>query len=168
MATTEQPRVGRPSSFERDELVAVALRLGPDDLAVKRVADALDVPRTTVYNHLRSPSELGKLVLSSVLAAVEGDDVTLAGDGWDARLEAFAVHQRDALLAAGPWLRYYDPEVHITSASLRAGDTVLGSLVAAGFTPEAAGRAVIMVLNLVQESVRVHARAQSPGKHDDD
>ena len=54
MANAEQVRLGRPSSFEREELIAAALELGPDNHALRNVAEALGVPRTTVCQTRRS------------------------------------------------------------------------------------------------------------------
>ena len=118
MSKAEPVRLGLPSSFERDELVAVALELGPDNLALRNVAEALGVPRTTVYNHVRSPDELGQLVLSSIFASLAAPPgAPSSGERWESQLEAFALRHRETLLAAGPWVRYYDPNVHITRES---------------------------------------------------
>src|SRR5579862_3505070 len=96
---------GRPVTIEREQLVAAALELGPDNLALRDIAEALAVPRTTVYYHVRSPTELGRLVLSTLLATGRGaPSLRVDDEPWQAQLESFARRQRNGLLAAGPWL----------------------------------------------------------------
>jgi len=152
-------RGGRRSSFERSELIAVALELGPDNLDMRSVAGALAVPRTTVYNHVGSPEELGRLVLLALLdtppAPTNG---SLDNGPWRAQLESFAVRLRDQMLSVGPWLRYYDPDVHVVGAAVRDADRLIGKLVDAGFTVETAGHALTLINAIVNEAVGAHGR----------
>jgi TetR/AcrR family tetracycline transcriptional repressor len=160
-------RGGRRSSFEQSELIAVALALGPDDLDVRSVADALAVPRTTVYNHVKSPEELGRIVLSSLLDTRHDAATGRLDDAppWQGELESFALRVRDRLLAAGPWLRYYDPDVHIAASTLRDADRLIGKLVDAGFAVETAGHALSLITSVVNTAVEEHGRkvARAPG-----
>jgi AcrR family transcriptional regulator len=150
---------GRPLTIEREQLVAAALDLGPDNLALRDIAEALSVPRTTVYYHVRSPTELGRLVLSTLLAAGRGASSSGADDeAWQAQLELFALRQRNGLLAAGPWLRYYDPGVHIGPETLREADHLIGLLVEVGFPVEEAGRALGLLTAVISESVAAQGR----------
>jgi len=160
MAVTETGRGrGRPVTVEREELVAAALDLGPDNLALRDIAEALAVPRTTVYNHVRSPAELGRLVLSALLATGRGAPSTrVDGETWQTQLELFARRQRNGLLAAGPWLRYYDPEVHIGPETLRDADHLIGLLFDVGFTVEEAGHALGLITAVINESVAAQGR----------
>jgi len=152
-------RRGRRSSFERSELIAVALELGPDNLDVRSVAGALAVPRTTVYNHVGSPEELGRLVLLALLdTPPERANESLDNGPWQAQLEAFAVRLRDQMLSVGPWLRYYDPDIHVVGAAVRDADRLIGRLVDAGFTVETAGHALTLVNVVVNEAVGAHGR----------
>ena len=160
-------RGGRRSSFEQSELMAVALELGPDNLDMRSVADALAVPRTTVYNHVRSPEELGRLVLSSLLDAWQEPARGPLGVGsLPAQLEAFAMRLRDRLLSVGPWLRYYDPDVHVAATTFRDADYLIGRLVEEGFAVETAGHALSLVTSVVNVAVGAHGQnlARGPGE----
>ena len=147
--------------------MAVALELGPDNLDMRSVADVLAVPRTTVYNHVRSPEELGRLVLSSLLDAWQEPARGPLGVGpWPAQLEAFAMRLRDRLLSVGPWLRYYDPDVHVAATTFRDADYLIGRLVEEGFAVETAGHALSLVTSVVNVAVGAHGQnlARAPGE----
>lgn len=163
MSDSQPTRRGRPSTFDLADLIAVAIELGPDKVTLNKVASALAVPRTTVYNRVRSPTELGQLVLSSLIGAVPPGGGEPAGNApWQAHLEAFARAQRVALLAAGPWLRFYDPEIHVPRETLQSADCLLEVLAAAGFSAEMAGHALALVTVVVQHSVRLHLGDDNP------
>lgn len=163
-------RTGRPASFDQKELVAAALRLSPEGLTLREVADSLEVPRTTVYNRVRNPQELGRMVVSALLEAAErrvpapirerpGREARRkAGEGsWERALEAFAVGRRDVLVAVGPWLRYFDPAVHVGPDSLEIADRLIAMMVKDGFDAEQAGRALSLVTSVINEAVRQHS-----------
>jgi AcrR family transcriptional regulator len=150
---------GRPVTVEREQLLAAALDLGPDNLALRDIAEALGVPRTTIYYHVRSPTELGGLVLSALLAAGRRAPGNCAEDEtWQTQLELFAVRQRNGLLAAGAWLRYYDPAIHIGPETLREADQLIGLLVEVGFPVEEAGHALGLITAVINESVAAQGR----------
>jgi TetR/AcrR family transcriptional regulator, tetracycline repressor protein len=150
-------RRGRPSRIERENLIAVALQLGPENLALSVVAKSLDVPRTTVYNYVRTPEELGQLVLSSLLDALE-DSATRVRDlvSWEAQLKRYAINLRDTLIGVGPWLSYYDPDVHIGPSAIREAERIAELLVGDGFSTDTAGHALAMITAIVFEAARVH------------
>ena len=165
MSKAEPVRLGRPSSFERDELVAVALELGPDNLALRNVAEALGVPRTTVYNHVRSPDELGQLVLSSILndhraarCAVQRRAVGVAARS----VRVAASRNPVGCRAVGALLRPQRPHTRESPSRrphYRGADH--RGLLGGGRRPR-----FILVLSLVEESVRVEG-GRMHGGHDD-
>ena len=153
---TRRPRAGRPPRFERDELIAAALEVGPDHLALRDVSVVLGAPPTTIYNHVRSSDELGRLVLASLLATEPATSWPLGDEHpWPTLLADFAVRTRAALFAAGSWLKYWTPG--IAAAPVRRADRLIARLVGDGFTVEAAGHALALVHAVVQDSVSYHA-----------
>lgn len=147
-------RRGRPSSYDRAQLIAVAKRLGPDRLSLTTVANELGVPRTTLYNSLTGPDSLGQLVLSSILSESGATAVRpKRHQPWHDQLEAFAHRERTALLAAGPWLRFYDPSTHITPDRLRLADHLIEVIVDDGVPMSLAARALALITQIVQQSI---------------
>ena len=111
------------------------------DAALRDVAGALGVPCTTVYNHVRSPEALGRLVLSSILTAYTSPvSRPSEGDPWTKHLQVFADQTRAGMLASGPSLRFYEPAAQITPDMLRRADHLIGILVQAGFSTRKAPR----------------------------
>src|SRR5438128_7599969 len=104
--TPTERRRGRPAGFAPHELIAAARALGPDRLALRDLADALGVPRTTVYNHVRSPDEVGRLVLASLMTEELATSAWMPHPraSWRTWLDAYAVHVRTAVLDTGAWL----------------------------------------------------------------
>jgi AcrR family transcriptional regulator len=147
---------GRPRRFEERDLVQAALALGPEQLALGAVSDALGAPRTTIYNHVRSSDDLGRLVLASLLGR-SYDELPVVDHErpWPDLLTTFADEIRTAMLAAGPWLRYLSPD-HVQPV-LRRADQVIAALVAQGFTIDAAGNAIGLLHSVVLDSVNFYA-----------
>jgi AcrR family transcriptional regulator len=149
------PKRGRPPSFSRDELIAAARRLGPDNIGLQAVAEELGVARTSLYWHVRDQAELGELVLAAIVDdASVGDWTPDDGATWQDWLEAFARTLRRTMLAAGSWVRYGTSRAFYSGHSLRSADRLLGALVDAGFSIEEAGRAFGFLTEIVYANVR--------------
>lgn len=149
---------GRPRAFNDDDLIRAALELGPDRLSLGDVAAALGVPRSTVYNRVANPEDLGALVLSSRLESVldTGWSAPAQGD-WRDCLRSWVLHLRAAMLAGGPWIRYFQAERHLDARALMHAEIVLERLVAEGFSVAQAGRAIGLVVSLYRDSAVVRA-----------
>jgi AcrR family transcriptional regulator len=156
-------RRGRPPSFSREELVEAAKSLGPENIGLQNVAKELGVARTSLYWHVRDQSELGELVLASILS--EGAisyDWAPPDAPWDVWLEAYARMLRSTLLRGGGWLRYGTSRLFYARGALVNADRLVGALVEAGFSIEEASYAFTMVSELVFANVRSHANAEIP------
>ncbi|MFL6159506.1 MAG: TetR/AcrR family transcriptional regulator C-terminal domain-containing protein [Marmoricola sp.] len=104
---------GRPSRISRDQIVAAALELGPEDLRMSAVAKALDVGPAALYNHVRDRDELLALMAARILDETEYDDFEPpAGAPWQDWISAFAHATRGAVIANPQLLQY----VRLTSA----------------------------------------------------
>jgi TetR/AcrR family tetracycline transcriptional repressor len=153
MAITSDRGVGRPARFTREQLIAVALERGPDNLNLSDIAKALDVPRTTVYNHVRNPDALGRLVLAALYDEHPWPTSPERPGTWQAELEAFADNLRDMTLAAGAWARFGNYEAHLSEAMLHQVDRLAGILVESGFPPELTGQILGLVSSLAIDAV---------------
>ena len=149
------PKRGRPPSFSREELIAAARRLGPDNIGLQSVAEELGVARTSLYWHVRDQAELGELVLATIVDDSSiGDWTPDDGAPWDQWLDAYARTLRRTMLAAGGWVRYGTSRTLYSHHSLRSADRLLAALVDAGFSIEEACRAFGFVTEIVYANVR--------------
>jgi len=155
-------RRGRPPTFTRDELIAAAKQLGPDDLGLQAVARALGVARTTLYWHVRDENELGELVLASILNEAGVRDWAPGDVPWDEWLAAYARTLRSTLLQADDWLRYATGRLFYSHESLVNADRLVAALVADGFSVEEASKAFTMVSEIVFANVRTATEADAP------
>ena len=149
---------GRPRAFNDDDLIRAALQLGPDRLSLSEVAAALGVPRSTVYNRVANPEELGALVLSSRLESVLGAGWVPPADGdWRDCLSSWVLRLRAAMLEGGAWIRFLQPARHLNARALAHAEIVRERLLAEGFSVDQAGLAVGLVVSLYRDSAVVRA-----------
>ena len=81
--------MGVARSCRAEDLVAAALRLGPDRLALQDIANELGVTRTSLYYDVRDQAELGRLVLSELIDKThESHQLPLSDATWEVWLEA--------------------------------------------------------------------------------
>lgn len=153
---------GRPPSFTRDELVAAAKRLGPENIGLQKVARELGVARTSLYWHVRDQAELGELVLASILSEGASNEWAAADAPWDEWLDAYARTLRGTLLRGGRWLRYGTSRLFYARGALVNADRLVGALLSGGFSVEEANYAFTMVSELVYANVRSHADESIP------
>lgn len=160
---------GRRAVVSREELVAAALRLGPERLALQEVANELGVTRTSLYYYLRDQAELGRLVLSELIDATHDSHRLPPSDAtWEVWLEDWARALRGRRLAVAPWLRFASGDPFLTEAGLAEMDMLIGRLVECGFSIDAASQAVVFVTGLVFSNVgREIARSQSAAERPD-
>jgi AcrR family transcriptional regulator len=88
-----------------DAIVEVAVRLadaeGLDALSMARVAKDLGFTTMSLYRYVASKDELLQLMWNASAQGAEG--LVVPGDGWRARLRAWAVIQRE-MLDRHPWI----------------------------------------------------------------
>jgi TetR/AcrR family transcriptional regulator, tetracycline repressor protein len=129
---------GRPPSLSEDEIVTAALRLtrdvGLQNLSMRALARALDVPPMTIYHYVTSKESLHALVVDHILhdiAVPEAD-----GARWEERLAHLLADAR-RVFADHPGVssRLGDPG---TTEGSRLAVGVLGILDDGGFASDAA------------------------------
>jgi AcrR family transcriptional regulator len=101
----ERGRRGPRPGLSADAIAAGAIRLadaeGLDVVSMARVAAELGVTTMALYRYVANKDELLQLMWNA--SALGAEDLVIEGDGWRARLRAWAVIQRD-MLDLHPWI----------------------------------------------------------------
>jgi AcrR family transcriptional regulator len=101
----ERGRRGPRPGLSADAIVAAAMALadaeGLEAVSMARVAAELGFTTMSLYRYVASKDELFQLMWNA--SALGAEHLALEGDGWRARLRAWAVIQRD-MLDRHPWL----------------------------------------------------------------
>jgi AcrR family transcriptional regulator len=147
-ARREQP------PLSREQIVSAALELldaeGIDALSMRRLGTRLNAGATSMYTHVATKNELIELVVDEVYGEVEppaADDPA----GWRAAVTRYA-HSMRATLLRHPWIVSVQGEVGVAYLGpnvMRRNEAVLAVFEHAGFTLEAADRALNTVVAYV-------------------
>jgi TetR/AcrR family tetracycline transcriptional repressor len=149
----DRPRRGRPPRIARDQIVAVARTFDASDATMQAIADELGVDRKAIHYYVRTREDLLELVAAEIVRT-NLDRVNLATlTDWRDVLRSFALGMRTAIVDTGSFAPYLNSSA-IVLGSLRSVETVLRSLLAAGFDEIEAGHA----LNFVGEFVFMAAQ----------
>jgi AcrR family transcriptional regulator len=130
--TSTEHRV--PLSRERVLSAAITLadEAGIESLSMRKLAQELGVEAMSLYNHVANKDDL----LDGIVEVVAGEMAGASGGAdWKAAVRKSAISAHETLLrhpwASGLWMRQRP-----SSASLRHGDSILGSLRDAGFSKD--------------------------------
>ncbi|HWI70544.1 MAG TPA: pantoate--beta-alanine ligase, partial [Baekduia sp.] len=104
---------GRGSGLNRDEIVAVALKVaeaeGPDAVSMRRIAKDLGVGTMSLYHHIPTKDDLLDLMHDSVMGELVIPADELAGDWQEALAQISrrtrAVYERHRWMVSGAWER---------------------------------------------------------------
>ena len=147
----------KPLSRERVLAAAVALAdaHGIQALTMRRLADDLHVEAMSLYYHLRDKEALLDGVVETVIAEVDIAGLDADGGDWRARLREQFLAARQVMLRH-PWMPGLLGTRRTVPASVYAYyDSIVGTLVGAGFSYRLAHRALhafgSMPLGFVQE-----------------
>ena len=138
--------------------------VGVDGLTMRRLADRLGVTAASLYRHVRDKNEL--LVL---LADELSGEVPLVAEGvpWQQALRDMAFAYRRVLLAHRDAARLLASTPPAGPQRLRRIESILGTLLAAGFSDRDAAWAAYHLNNLVTEfvadEVRLATEAEATG-----
>lgn len=129
----------RGAALDRAGIVAEALRIvdaeGIDALSIRRLADALGVTPMALYWHVRDKAELLELVGQAVIAGVAVPDRL---PDWRDDLRAVHLAMLDGFLRHPNATDVLAGRARFGEAGLRLFERILGTLLEAGFAPEAA------------------------------
>lgn len=104
---------GRGSGLNREEIVAVALRIaeaeGPEAVSMRRIAKELGVGTMSLYHHIPTKDDLLDLMQDSVMGELVIPAEELAGDWREALAQISrrtrAVYERHQWMVSGAWER---------------------------------------------------------------
>jgi TetR/AcrR family tetracycline transcriptional repressor len=155
------------ATLDQQTVVDAALRLlsetGLDGLTLRRLSRELGVQPGALYWHVESKQELLNLMANQLATkATAGLEVPLPGQEWDEWLSARIRRQREAMLAirdGGLLMTITRP----TKDRRSVAESMLGTLVAAGFTPPVAMQALRAVQSYLNGAVQ--AEQAGLGEH---
>ncbi|MEU5433538.1 TetR/AcrR family transcriptional regulator [Streptomyces sp. NPDC020719] len=146
--TRPQRRKREQPSLSRDHIVSAALELldaeGIDALSMRKLGSRLNAGATSLYTHVANKDELIELVVDEIYGEIEVPDTTDTPDEW----RAAATHCAQSLRSAfhrHPWIVSVLGEAGVAALGpnmMRMSEGLLGVFERAGFTLEAADRAV--------------------------
>ncbi len=134
----------------RERAVRVAMTLadagGIESLSMRKLAGELGIEAMSLYYHVKNKSDL----LDGMLDVVYSEFATpKAGDEWRAAMQARAVSTR-AVLAKHPWAISIKARTSPGPATLGHLDSVIGCLIAAGFSMRMVGHAMSVLDSYTQ------------------
>jgi TetR/AcrR family tetracycline transcriptional repressor len=162
------------ATLDQQTVVDAALRLlsetGLDGLTLRRLSRELGVQPGALYWHVESKQELLNLMANQLATkATAGLEVPLPGQEWDEWLSARIRRQREAMLAirdGGLLMTITRP----TKDRRSVAESMLGTLVAAGFTPPVAMQALRAVQSYLNGAVQAEqaglGERSSLGEHE--
>jgi AcrR family transcriptional regulator len=161
MPTRRQPRSEPRAPLNRERVLRAAISLadeaGIDALTMRRLGERLGVEAMSLYNHVANKEDLLVGMGDTILGEIElpAEDVD-----WKTAMRRRAVSARDVFVRH-PWaVVLIDTRAHPGPAALRYADSVLGSLMRAGFTPNMASRAFWVLDSYVYGSARQQSNVQ--------
>jgi AcrR family transcriptional regulator len=148
--------------LNRARVLMAAISLADDEgieaLTMRRLGERLGVEAMSLYNHVANKEDLlvgmGDIILSEI--ELPADDVD-----WKTAMRRRAVSARDVFVRH-PWAAVLvDTRTHPGPAALRYADSVLGSLMRAGFTANTAARAFWVLDSYIYGSARQQSNVQA-------
>ncbi len=156
-------------SLSRSSIAAAAIEVldekGLEGLTMREVARKLGAGTMSLYRHVESRDELLDLVVTTLTNRVELDPLT--GD-WRADLTRVACRMKEELVLRPQLTMLLTTRARATAPSLRALDTTLGILRAAGMSPREAVRANHALGNLVAGAALWEAETRRMERTHDD
>ncbi|WP_232832169.1 TetR/AcrR family transcriptional regulator [Nocardiopsis sp. FIRDI 009] len=147
------PRTALTRTLIASAALGVLDEEGVDALTLREVARRLEVKASSLYNHVRSKSEILDLVTELISGKV--DLALLDADDWRTGLRRFAVAYRDAFLAHPNATAVIARRAVETPSSLRYYARSVSSLTDAGWSPAKALEIVLAVDYIVMGSIIV-------------
>ncbi|WP_017598892.1 TetR/AcrR family transcriptional regulator [Nocardiopsis lucentensis] len=147
------PRTALTRTLIASAALGVLDEEGVDSLTLREVARRLEVKASSLYNHVRSKSEILDLVTELIVSKV--DLSLLEGPDWRAGLRHFATTYRDAFLAHPNAAAVIARRAVETPTALRYYARSVALLTEAGWPPATALEIVLAVDYIVMGSIIV-------------
>ena len=136
-------KVGRPARISRESIAEAASELGLSDLTLRAVADRLGVSIASLYHHVDGKDDL--LRLAAEHAAARHRTPEHRDQHWAVWLLEWALHNRNSFVAEPALLGQYLDGAISEDVIVESTESMLGPLVAQGFTEAEAMNAYQLV-----------------------
>jgi TetR/AcrR family transcriptional regulator, tetracycline repressor protein len=150
---------------DRKAMVEAALGLldeaGVEGLSMRRLAERLGVKAASLYWHVRNKEELLGLLADEICAGVREPRLDLS---WREKLETLVRENRRVLLGHRDAARILAGTVPTGPNRLRLAETMLGTLIGAGFSRRDVVRAAFLLTDYATHFVAEETRFASVGK----
>jgi TetR/AcrR family tetracycline transcriptional repressor len=154
--------------IDREGMVGAALGLldevGVEGLSMRRLGERLGVRAASLYWHVRNKEELLGLLADEICAGVREPAPDLP---WREKLEALVRENRRVLLKHRDAARILAGTVPSGPNRLRLAETMLGTLLAAGFSGRDAVRAAFLLTDYATHFVAEESRLAGAEKAND-
>ncbi|WP_194672283.1 TetR/AcrR family transcriptional regulator C-terminal domain-containing protein [Curtobacterium sp. VKM Ac-2887] len=157
-------RRGGPARIDRAAIVEAARGMAPKDVTMQAIANVLGVDRTAINYHVSNRDGLLQLVAADVFEEQFESVVLLEEHGWEVVLRAWASAVRNSMVETGVLANYYRISGD-NLAVLRPAETVLQSMLRAGFDEEFADRTLVFVTNFAMAAGRDAVMVRAPEGH---
>jgi len=144
--------------------IALVAEAGIENLTMRKLATRLDIKAASLYNHVRSKSQLFDLIQGYLYGKMANLKQTKE---WKSHLTELACCTRQGLLQNPSLLTLFATRPVITAASLAQAEQTIGVLIEAGFQHSKA----LMIFHNVNVFVLGHVLAEvgrPPGAEQDD
>jgi TetR/AcrR family tetracycline transcriptional repressor len=157
--------MGRPPRISKGKILAVARTLDPESLTMQAVAGLLGVDPKALNYHVKNREQLMGLLANDVFgSAVEQLELPIDAD-WREVVRVYAFGMRDSLVKMGTLAAYITFVSGSELEALRPTETLLQSLLRAGFEIEEAGLTLTFIAEFVFSAARDQVLAQRGGLH---
>jgi AcrR family transcriptional regulator len=154
--------------IDREGMVEAALELlddvGVEGLSMRRLAERLGVKAASLYWHVRNKEELLGLLADEICAGVREPDPDLP---WREKVETLVRENRRVLLLHRDAARILAGTVPAGPNRLRLAETMLGTLLGAGFSRRDAVRAAFLLTDYATHFVAEETRPAGVGAAND-
>jgi TetR/AcrR family tetracycline transcriptional repressor len=154
--------------IDREGMVEAALELlddvGVEGLSMRRLAERLGVKAASLYWHVRNKEELLGLLADEICAGVREPDPDLP---WREKVETLVRENRRVLLLHRDAARILAGTVPAGPNRLRLAETMLGTLLGAGFSRRDAVRAAFLLTDYATHFVVEETRLAGVGTAND-
>ena len=154
--------------IDREGMVEAALELlddvGVEGLSMRRLAERLGVKAASLYWHVRNKEELLGLLADEICAGVREPDPDLP---WREKVETLVRENRRVLLLHRDAARILAGTVPAGPNRLRLAETMLGTLLRAGFSRRDAVRAAFLLTDYATHFVAEETRPAGVGAAND-
>lgn len=139
---------GERAGLDRATIIAAARRIAPESLTMQSLADLLGVDRKALHHHVTGRDALLEMLAEDVFLGRMSATVIPPDADWRDACRSFAAGIRRSLVASGVLAPHFRPTPVLTLGAIRPAEVVLERMLAAGFSEEGAGRALLLLTTM--------------------